>query len=229
MPPKISVVIPMYNAAAYLRPAIESVLAQTRPADEILLVDDGSADESCEIAREYRQEAVRCLRMPHAGIAAARNRGITAAGGDFIAFLDADDLWEPCKLSLQMELFAADDSLGMVFGGLRQFISEDLAPEEQAELQCPAGVSPGYQASALISRRCVFERVGLFDESLRNGEFIDWYSRARAAGIPEGMVGLPVAWRRLHRTNYGRTHRETQADYLQVLRSAILRRRREQA
>jgi glycosyltransferase involved in cell wall biosynthesis len=101
--PSISVVIPCYNAAPFLRPAIESILGQTRPATEVIVIDDGSTDDSARIASSFGP-AVRVIRQENQGESAARNRGIEAATGDWVAFLDADDLWLPTKLERQAEL-----------------------------------------------------------------------------------------------------------------------------
>ena len=100
--PSISVVIPCYNAAAFLRATIESILGQTQPVLEVIVVDDGSTDDSARIAESFGPP-VRVIRQPNQGESAARNRGIEAAGGDWVAFLDADDLWLPTKVELQAE------------------------------------------------------------------------------------------------------------------------------
>jgi glycosyltransferase involved in cell wall biosynthesis len=98
--PSISVVIPCYNAAHFLRATIESILRQTRPATEVIVVDDGSTDDSARIAASFGPP-VRVIRQRNQGESAARNRGIEAATGDWVAFLDADDLWLPTKLARQ--------------------------------------------------------------------------------------------------------------------------------
>ena len=100
-PDTVSVVIPAWNVETYIARAIDSVLAQTRPADEILVVDDGSTDNTAEIVRRYGSR-VRYLRQPQTGAAEARNRGIAEAASRWIAFLDADDQWLPDKLALQL-------------------------------------------------------------------------------------------------------------------------------
>ena len=100
--PSISVVIPCYNAAAFLRATIESILGQTQPVLEVIVVDDGSTDDSANIAESFGPP-VRVIRQPNQGESAARNRGIEAAGGEWVAFLDADDLWLPTKVELQAE------------------------------------------------------------------------------------------------------------------------------
>ena len=100
--PSISVVIPCHNAAAFLRATIASILGQTEPVLEVIVVDDGSTDDSARIA-ELFGPPVRVVRQPNQGESAARNRGIEAAAGDWVAFLDADDLWLPTKIELQSE------------------------------------------------------------------------------------------------------------------------------
>ena len=101
--PSISVVIPCHNAAPFLRATIESILQQTRPATEVIVVDDGSTDDSAWIAASFGPP-VRVIRQENRGESAARNRGIEAATGDWVAFLDADDLWLPTKLERQAEV-----------------------------------------------------------------------------------------------------------------------------
>jgi glycosyltransferase involved in cell wall biosynthesis len=102
--PTVSVVIPAYNAEAYLREALDSVFAQTRPPDEVVVVDDGSTDRTSEVAASYG-DRVRLLRQPNRGEAAARNAGVLAARGALIAFLDADDTWLPRYLESQLRVY----------------------------------------------------------------------------------------------------------------------------
>lgn len=107
--PTVSVVIPSYNCAQFLRETVETVLGQTHPPIEIIIVDDGSTDGSLDIAREFGNP-VRIVTQPNSGVSVARNRGIDEAKGEWIAFVDADDLWEPTKLECQMETVAAADT-----------------------------------------------------------------------------------------------------------------------
>ena len=108
--------IPAYNSERFLGEALASVFAQTLPVDECIVIDDGSTDRTAEIAKSF--ESVRYVWKENGGDASARNRAIEEASGDFIAFLDADDLWRPDKLQKQMDLFSADPSLGMVYAGV---------------------------------------------------------------------------------------------------------------
>ena len=106
VPPTVSVVIPTYNRADCLQDSVFSILAQTVPAAEVIIVDDGSRDHTADVCRGF-PPPVRYLRRENGGSAAARNTGMRAAAGDYIAFLDADDVWEPAKLEVQLALHAA--------------------------------------------------------------------------------------------------------------------------
>jgi glycosyltransferase involved in cell wall biosynthesis len=116
----ISVIIPAWNRAHYLRETIDSVLAQTQPAFEIIVVDDGSTDDTPAVLATYG-DRIRVLRQRNQGVATARNTGVAAARGDFLCFLDSDDLWHPRKLELQLARFASDPELGLVHCGFETF------------------------------------------------------------------------------------------------------------
>ena len=112
----ISVIIPAYNYARYLAEAIDSALGQTYAPLEVIVVDDASTDDTPRVLAAYGQR-IRAIRQPNGGAGAARNTGIAAARGEYVAFLDADDVWLPRKLELQMALFDADPALGLIHGG----------------------------------------------------------------------------------------------------------------
>lgn len=197
----VSVVMPVYNAEAFLAEAIESVLAQTWPHWELLLVDDGSTDRSPEIARSCAGDRVRLLEHPgraNRGESAARNLGLREARGDLIAFLDADDVWLPEKLERQAPLLLARPEAGMLYGNTEYWSSWSGAGED---FQPDLGVAPGTLAEpprlltlylrreaavpctcGLLVRREVCERVGGFEESFR-GMYADqvFYAKMIAA------------------------------------------------
>jgi glycosyltransferase involved in cell wall biosynthesis len=222
--PKISVVIPAYNAERYLREALESVLAQHYPALEILVIDDGSADGTAGIAQSI--PSVRYVRQENAGAAAARNHGVRLAEGEWIAFLDADDLWAEEKLGWQSQVLREKLGIDIVLGLVEQFISPELDAKAAARIQCPPGSQPGYLTSAMLLRKASFERVGGFDTKLSVGEFIDWYSRAEEKGLRTEMLPQVVFRRRLHATNQGQTKRDDYGkDYLRILKARLDRKR----
>ena len=142
MQPCVSAIIPVFNGERYLAHALESILAQTYRPLEILVVDDGSTDRSAEVAHRFGP-AIRYIYQANAGAGAARNRGIALSTGDFVAFLDQDDLWAPDKLACQMDVLRADAPVGMVFGLVQQFYSPEWEGRRSA-LHAPASPVPGY-------------------------------------------------------------------------------------
>lgn len=220
----ISVIIPVYNGAAYLAEALQSVAAQTHPPDEVIVVDDGSSDASAAIARGFAPP-VACIQIAHAGGAAARNQGIAGAAGDWLAFLDADDLWTAEKLQLQAAVLKSEAEVDGVLGMVESFLSPELDDEQRRRLSVPAAVQTGYLIGALLVRKTSFLRVGYFDPTLRSGEFIDWWSRATQQGLNFKVLPQVVLRRRLHGQNHTLQHRETLQDFARVARAALERRR----
>jgi len=226
---RVSVIVPVRDGARHLGEALESILAQTRPAAEIWVVDDGSRDESATVAARFCGRGVRCVSQPPGGAAAARNRGVALATGDFLAFLDADDLWTPDKLACQCAELEADSTLDLVFGHAEQFISPELDETTRARLCCPEGSAPGFVAGAMLVRREVFLSAGPFETRWELGEFLAWFTRVREIGRRERMLDRVVLRRRLHETNQGRKKRGHYPDYARILKAALDRRRRQAA
>lgn len=220
----VSVVIPAHNAAAHLGDAVESVLAQTHDRIELIVVDDASTDDTAAVAARYAP-SVRYVAQPHRGASAARNHGVRVSTGDFVAFLDADDLWEPDKLALQIAAFDGDPELEVVFGHVVNFWSPDVV--EQAEGPLPDVSAPmrGDHPGTMLLPRTVFDSIGPFREDHVMGDFIDWYARALDGGRRMLMLEPVVMRRRLHRTNLGRSHADAPLQYARVLREVIHRRR----
>ncbi len=222
--PRVSVIIAVYNHAAYLAEAIESALAQEEAELEVWVIDDGSDDGSAEVARRY-QPRVRVESQERAGCGAARNRGVAVSSGEFIAFLDADDRFTPGKLATQLEAFAADPSVDAVFGHVREFLSPELDAEAASSVRAPSQPGPSHLASAMLIRRASFERVGHFTPELMLRQGVDWYARSREAGLNEAMLGQVVLERRLHTTNSGLRQGGQDQYMLSAIRAALERRR----
>ncbi len=221
--PAVSVVVPAHNAELYLSEAIESILGQTLPAAQVIVVDDGSQDGTAKVAEGFGA-AVTVVRQQWGGVGAAVNAGLDLANGDLIAFLDADDVWTPRKVEFQRAVFDAEPEIDMVFGRVEQFISPDLSPEERAELRPPVGSMPGKAKGTMLIRRRALARVGPFDTSWKVADFVDWYTRAKGLGLRERMLEEVLLRRRLHRTNSGRINRLARHEYARAV--AIARRRR---
>jgi glycosyltransferase involved in cell wall biosynthesis len=224
--PTISVLIPCFNAERYIGEALESALVQSHAPFEIIVVDDGSTDGSVEIVRRFGAR-VKCYSQPNGGISVARNAGLSRARGEWIAYLDADDLWPSESLDVRAASLAADISTGLVSGLVEQFASPELSAEEKGRLAVPPGKMRGRLASAMLVRREVFARVGGFDPTIRLGETIDWVAKVDAAGVRSLEIEEVVLHRRVHTTNSTQNGDDLKADYLRVLRAAIERRRSE--
>ncbi len=212
--PRISVVIPAFNAELYLAEAIQSVLAQGIPGIQVVVVDDGSTDGTAAVAAAFGAQ-VALICQPNAGIGAARNAGVERAAGNLLAFLDADDVWPAGSLAGRLAVLDADPGADGVFGMVQEFRDggDDLPPQA------------GGVAGALLVRRAKYEVVGRFDQGLRVGEFIDWMARAHEVGLKFQSVPGVVLRRRLHAANTGIVQRDARVEYTRVLRAALERRR----
>ncbi|MEM8675885.1 MAG: glycosyltransferase family A protein [Cyanobacteria bacterium P01_G01_bin.67] len=190
---KVSVIIPAYNGDRYLAAAIDSVLEQNFQNYEIIVVDDGSTDNTPQIAQQYGN-AIQYLSQVNQGVAASRNLGLATARGEYIAFLDQDDVFLPHKLSSQVDLLERDPNLGMVNSGWQ-------ITNEQGELQ--AAVEPWKQIpdltavniiiwkpvflGAILLRHSWLDRVAGFDTTLEQTPDVDLVMRL-------AMIGCPAAW-----------------------------------
>jgi len=219
----ISVIIPVLNGEAYIAQAIESVLDQTLPADEVVVINDGSSDGTAEIVRGY-QPRVLYHRQPNLGPGAARNLGIRESKGDQVAFLDADDRWLPNKLALQKAALDADPALDLVFSHTRQFLSPELSEEHAATLICDETVQPSPLISCLLARRETFERVGPFRTDIK-AEFVEWYLRGLEAGLRMRILDVLLVERRIHTANFTLKNRDVRLEYLRLLKASLDRRR----
>jgi glycosyltransferase involved in cell wall biosynthesis len=221
---KVSVIIPVRDGAPYIASAIESVLGQTEPPAELLVIDDGSKDGTAAIVAQFSERGVRLIQQPPEGAAAARNRGVKLACHELLAFLDADDLWTSTKLEQQCAELRSDAALDMVFGYVRNFVSSDVEPATRARLRCPEESVPGRHAGTMLIRRESFERVGLFETEWAIGEFLAWYSRAQLLGLREKILSTVLLKRRLHSANQGILKRNERGAYVRILKKILDRR-----
>ena len=222
--PLVTVIIAVYNCEKYLAQAIESVLAQTYKAIEIIIIDDGSTDGSAEVAKSFLPQ-IKYYFQENSGLAAALNQGISLSQGKLIAFLDSDDLWVADKLTYQMRVFASNPDLEAVFGHVRQFKSPELDEASKQSIQIPVEVIPGYFKGTMLIKREAFERVGWFDSQIKIGDFLDWYLRASEQSLKSLMLPEVVTKRRLHKTNMGIRESKSYSEYLPILKASLDRRR----
>ena len=196
----VSVVIPAYNVAWCVGRAVESVLAQSLQEIELIVINDGSSDDTCQVLASYR-EAISVIDQDNRGMSAARNAGIRAARGTYVAFLDADDWWLPEKLACQVELMQSRPELGFCSTAARvenpqgeflnlwscQQISNSVL---ETLFEKNATIAGG--CSAVMVRKSLLDQVGLFDESLKGFEDPDlWIRLAAVSGY--SCIGEPLA------------------------------------
>lgn len=222
--PAISVVIPVYNGEKYLRQCVESVLVQKLQPSEVIIVDDGSTDRTSEIAVSFGAPVV-FFSQKRAGPAAARNRGVEAASGEYLAFIDADDIWLPDKLALQISYFTDHPETDIVFGMIKHFYSPETDVEFQSRYDCPDALVPGIHPGVMLLKKATFLRVGLFNASLKMGEFIEWQARATALQCAVHVLPQLVMLRRIHPLNYGITNKEHRKDYLSIVKGLLAKKK----
>jgi glycosyltransferase involved in cell wall biosynthesis len=207
--PGISVIIPTYNSAHYLGEAIKSVLAQTYKDLEIIVIDDGSTDNTKEIVKTYADRII-FLQQANSGPAKARNFGIQKSSGEFVAFLDADDVWYPEKLERQMEMFLKNPQYGLIHSDALIRTVDNSQPDRLwfdfkrrnksgmvfSDLLAECFI---ILSSAIIRRQCL-EETGCFDENVVPWEGYDLWLRVTYS-YPIGFVNAPLFVRRLHSSN----------------------------
>ena len=197
----VSCVIPAYNAERYLERAVTSVLEQSRPPEEVIVVDDGSTDGTGALLAAYGSR-LRVMRQANSGPAAARNTGIRMAAGEIICFQDADDEWHREKLAKQLALFDSRPDVGICITRLRNVWAEHLdAERRRLGAHVFANDPPGYVFQTSLIRRDVFVRAGMLDEKLRRAEDIEWFARARDAGVELALLPEVLVYRHLHGAN----------------------------
>lgn len=192
----VSVVIPTYNSGPLVAEAVRSVLAQTRPAHEVIVVDDGSTDDTAQRLAEFGERIVY-VRQANARVAAARNTGLARATGELVAFLDADDAWHPEKLARQVQVLEAHPEIGLVGTGTTDWPGEFAAELPAGELRrltfSRLLLSNQITTSSVVVRRSVLERVGSFDTELFGPEDYDLWLRcaqvSEVANLQQPLTG----------------------------------------
>lgn len=224
----ISVIIPAFNAADTIAETLDSVHMQSYQAMEIIVIDDGSADQTAQIARKHNSEP-KVISSSNQGAASALNTGIGSALGDLIAFVDADDLWHKSKLEMQSAILRDNPETGLVFSYMEAFLCPSVSPEVARRLVYPQGPQPGYVIGTLMTRRSIFEQNGVLDTALKTGYFIDWFSRVDSEGIKYSILTHTHLKRRVRQGTLGQRRINENgglsSDFIEIARRAINRKR----
>lgn len=222
--PRVSVITVVKNGERYVGEALQSILAQTLTPYEIIVVDGQSTDQTAAVVRSFA--AVRLIEQSNQGLANARNIGLDVAQGDWIAFLDHDDVWAADKLQIQVQAMQAQPDLAYTTTWL-QFIREtDATVRPDWDATTLAQTRDGSTPSALLARRAVFEEVGRFDPAYTIGCDADWFTRARDYGVPTLSVPRVLLYKRLHQFNLSHHAALNRQEMFRIARASLLRQRR---
>jgi glycosyltransferase involved in cell wall biosynthesis len=224
--PLISCIVPVFNGERYLRQALDSIFAQTYRPLEVVVVDDGSTDATAVVVASFG-DRLRYLRQDNQGPPVARNLGIRAAKGEYVAFLDADDLWHPEKLQRQIKRFEARPELGYCVTYCQNFWIPDLQAEaEKYREHRVAQPLPGYVTQTLFARAAVFDSVGLFNVALAHGDSTEWFLRAAQKGTVMELLPDVLSYRRLHSENRSRLlASNSREEFLHIVKTSLDSRR----
>ncbi|TVQ05935.1 MAG: glycosyltransferase family 2 protein [Balneolaceae bacterium] len=198
---KVSVIVPVYNGEKFVGDAIKSVLNQKHNSIEVIAVNDGSSDDSEKIIKQFGDNVIY-VKRENGGPPAARNTALEYATGDFISFIDQDDIWHPDKLGIQLSIFNKFKDLNIVIGFSMKYefnsIDEidETAKREHSTLELLLG-------SSLVKRK-TFDHVGNFDTDLLSGDDTDWFFRARELQLPIYVHRDLVFFHRLHGKNFSK-------------------------
>ena len=226
--PLVTVVMPVYNGEGFIREAIENIISQNYPAVEIIIINDGSTDDTDAVVKAVEKEhklALRYFWYGNDGPGFARNRGIRDASGDFIAFLDVDDLWPENNLNFLVNELLQHPEADIVrgYGQLMRL------NEETGKFDCygdPKESFPAYVGAALY-RKEVFRKVGLFDTSMTFGVDSDWYMRATELKVNMKWYDKVTLFVRRHGKNMTEGKNLVELNTLRVFKKAIDRMRKE--
>ena len=201
--PKIDIILPVYNGEAFIASSIESVLNQTYENWQLIIVNDGSIDETGVILKGFHEKdsRIRVLNQANQGIVQSLNRALKLCSADYISFLDFDDLWENQKLDIQLRFLIENPDINCVFTHMQEFNDD----HRNTKFGARSRNMKGWARSGFMGRSFLFEAYGLFDPNHLTGEFVEWMSRLLRSN--EAIHTLPdvLVRRRVHSSNYSQT------------------------
>jgi glycosyltransferase involved in cell wall biosynthesis len=220
---KASVIIPVYNGGRYLATTLESVLAQTYPLHEIIVIDDGSTDSSPDILRSYG-DRLRVTRQENQGVAAARNAGLRQVTGDVVNFIDQDDLWPPRRTETLIGALRSNPNALVAIGQVEVLYERSQPPSPVENF---GTTLREFLVGSMCVKREVFDLLGHFNTGLGYADDTDFFMRRREANIGTVYVNDVTLQYRLHESNTSLDRNVTSANLLAALRESLQRRRRE--
>ncbi len=218
---KVDVIIPVLDLEKYIRESINSVLEQ-KFIHKIYIIDAGCSDNSISIVKQIESNKVNIIQNNgKLNASKARNVGVKLSNAKFISFLDGDDFWLNNKIEMQLSYLEANFN-NICFSEVEQFYSEELNEEERKKIKVDTEPSSSPHVGTMLCSRETFNLVGLFDESLKYGEFIDWFIRAKNKKIDYKVLNKTFMKRRIHQTNTGRVRKNDRIDLVKILKKSII-------
>lgn len=210
----ISVIIPVFNAACYIENALQSIYQQTLKPLEIIVVDDGSTDELKSVLEKHGP-SIQYLYQENQGPASARNAGIQRAKGDFIAFLDADDVWQEKTQEILYNELSKNLKLDGCWGKIQvQILKENTFIDSHTPQKAPS-------FACALFRKEAFEKAGLLNPEYRQSEDVEWFLRAKNKGLNFHFIEESLLYYRLHKTNITKNVKENQFYLMRALKSSM--------
>lgn len=220
-----SVIVPVLNGALHIRQALESALSQLASDDEVIVIDNGSTDETCALVSAIGDPRVRLITESKKGPAAARNAGLAVASGDLISFLDHDDYWPPGRDAGLRAALAADSTADAAYGRLR--VEVEPGCDDQGFAKLDGVFAPAVGFHAYLFRRDIIDRTGRMDETMALGSDADFILRLRAAGMKSVTYEGDAAVYRRHAGNITLDVAAKRAGLFGVIGRNLLRQRHE--
>ncbi len=222
----ISCIVTSFNSEKYIVEAVNSILEQTYKHTEIIIADGGSTDNTQEVIEKFNSD-INFVTQKTLSPAATRNLGFQYSKGDYIAFLDADDLWHPEKLTRQMNCFITNPEIELCITYAEIFWSEDLKNERVFFKNHPRSKSiPGYATTTLLAKKNVFEKTGEFNNNLWFTDAAEWFIRAKELGLKIHVIEEPLTFHRMHRSNLTkRKSEESREEFLALVKSVLDRKK----
>lgn len=215
----ISIIIPVKNGANFLKEAVDGIKKQNMNV-EIIIVDDGSTDNTFELAKELGCMVIRNSRSE--GPVKAKNKALTVSNGQYIMFHDHDDIMNSGCLKVMYDELEADNTISAVMCKIKDFISPEIPNEEKQRTIVKPESYYGLFTGAVLMRKEIFKTIGLFDESVTAGEIIDWQTKMDKNGLKIKKLDLISTNRRLHTSNFGKTQQKKEfKDYAKILRERL--------
>jgi len=221
--PAVSAIVPVYNGAAYIADALRSIRAQLHPVSELIVVDDGSTDATADLVSRADPDAA-LVRQSRGGLSSARNTGAQKASGEWLAFLDHDDLWPPDRIGALLDGIAASPEAGLVCGRIR--IEEMHGAIADPRMRKASGSHVPFLVHSTLIRRSVWMVLGGMNTAFDLGQDLDFYLRLTDSGVKIAKVDATTLIYRQHGSNRSRAVELGNSAMLVSLRASIDRRRK---